>query len=432
MLVAALVAFGLSPRSTSATALLTADVRADADWILSSQLADGSIANYSDKLAVWPYLSNFAALGLVRATAVTGDKKYLNATWRWLEWYQAHQDARGFVTDYHVVNGQLVSTGFMDSTDSYAGTFLLAVREAYRQRGEIAKVKGLAAGITRAVAAIEATQQSDGLTWAKPSWRVKYLMDQAETYSGLVAASELARLIGNRSLADRATDNAKRMKAGVDALWNPATTAYNWAVHENGVRLPNRWSVLYSDSLQQAWAVAFGMVDPSRAAALAQLFTVSQPNWAKPLDVALFDSGTQTVGYWPMAGLGLRLAGNPAGALGTATIRAGSMTTGRAWPFTTGNAGQLILLESSGWTPPTLPTTTTTTSKPTTTTAKPTTTTAKPTTTTARPTTTMAPSTTTTSTAPPTSPTTAPAGSGAVRALGVDPTYLRSPLLEER
>ena len=78
----------------------------DADWILKSQLPDGAIANYVDRQAVWPYLSNFAAMGLARATGVTGDRKYLNAAWSWLAWYQAHQDAQGFVTDYTVVNGQ--------------------------------------------------------------------------------------------------------------------------------------------------------------------------------------------------------------------------------------------------------------------------------------------------------------------------------------
>jgi len=45
---------------------------------------------------------------------------------------------------------------------------------------------------------------ADGLTWAKPSWHVKYLMDQAEVYAGLVAAidAELATET-NRSSAAR-------------------------------------------------------------------------------------------------------------------------------------------------------------------------------------------------------------------------------------
>ncbi|MBV8981404.1 MAG: hypothetical protein JO086_10930, partial [Acidimicrobiia bacterium] len=108
------------------------NVAADADWIMSARLTDGAIANYVDRQAVWPYLSNFAAMGLAKATTVTGNSSYVTAAWSWLSWYQAHMGTQGFVTDYTMQNGVLMSTGDMDSTDSYAGTFLLAVREAYR------------------------------------------------------------------------------------------------------------------------------------------------------------------------------------------------------------------------------------------------------------------------------------------------------------
>ena len=418
-LVAIFVAWTLSSATPSASGAGVADVRADADWILKSQLPDGAIANYVDRQAVWPYLSNFAAMGLARATGVTGDRKYLNAAWWWLGWYQAHQDAQGFVTDYAIVNGKTVTTGSMDSTDSYAGTFLLAVREAYRQRSEIEYVRALGTGIARAVTAIEATQQPDGLTWAKPAWRVKYLMDQAETYAGLLAAAELSRAVGNTTLANRATADAVRMRQGVANLWNATTASYDWALHDSGAHVVTRWSVLYSDSLQQAWAVAFGMVDAPRAGTLAGSFNAMQPNWAKPLATAIFDGGTQNVGYWPVAGLSLTLVGNAAGALGATTIRTAALSSGRAWPFTTASAGQLILLSTSGWTPPTAPTTTTTTA-PTTTTSKPTTTTtSKPTTTT---TTKPATPTTTTTAAPSTPPTTTLGATGQVGALAITMT----------
>src|SRR6476469_6000257 len=136
------------------TLTLTSDVAADADWIMSARFADGAIANYVDKQAVWPYLSNFAAMGLAKATTITKNKNYVAAAWTWLSWYQAHMDATGFVTDYRLSNGVLTSTNDMDSTDSYAATFLLAVREAYRASNDLTKVKGLATGISQAIKAI--------------------------------------------------------------------------------------------------------------------------------------------------------------------------------------------------------------------------------------------------------------------------------------
>ena len=402
----ALLATGV-PNAASVTA---ADIRAEADWIMSARFPDGAIAHYPDKQAVWPYLANFAAMGLSRATEVTGDRKYVEAAWQWLAWYQAHMDAEGFVTDYSVQNGVLVSTGFMDSTDAYAGTFLSALLAAYAARPDTRRLRTFLPGIEGAVRAIEATQDGDGLTWAKPTWKAKYLMDQAETYDGLLAAEILAKYLKKTTLARRAGTDAAKMRAGVATLWNTAVGAYDWAKHEDGRTTANRWNYLYSDSLQQAWAAAYNLVPSDRVGPLVAKFNLSQPHWASPLATALFDSGTtQTVGYWPVAGWGFRIAGDPVRASAAAeSIRTGAATANRAWPYTTGNAGQLLLLQSyfvPNWLAPSR--LTTTTAKATTTTAKATTTTTKNTTTTTSPptTTTTAKPTTTTTTRPTTTTT---------------------------
>jgi hypothetical protein len=189
----------------------------------------------------------------------------------------------------------MVSTGDMDSTDAYAGTFLLAARAALRVSGDRARLATLRAGIGGAVRAIEATQDRDGLTWAKPTWRVKYLMDQAETYAGLRAASELARALGDEALAVRTTDDAERLRAGVAGLWNPATGAYDWARHDGDARQRTNWTLLYPDALQQMWAVAFGLVDQRRGAWLVARFDAAQPRWDRPLATALYHKGRQVV-----------------------------------------------------------------------------------------------------------------------------------------
>ncbi len=340
-----LVATTLPARAQTLT--LTSDVSSDADWIMSARLPDGAIANYVDRQAVWPYLSNFAAMGLAKATTVTRNNAYVAAAWTWLSWYQAHMDATGFVTDYRMSNGVLTSTNDMDSTDAYAGTFLLAAREAYRATSDLTTLKTLTTGISKAVQAIEATQDTDGLTWAKPSWHVKYLMDQAETFAGLLAAVDLANLLKNSTLANRAQSDANRMKTGVANIWNTTTLAFDWAVHDTGARTATDWTLLYSDALQQAWAVAFGIVDSTRASSLITKFTTSQPNWQYPNKTALFSGGSQgTVGYWPVAGFGLNALKSSSAGAAAVNIRAGALANNRAWPFTTGNAGQLILFES--------------------------------------------------------------------------------------
>jgi hypothetical protein len=325
-----------------------AAARRDARWILRAQLPDGAIATHLDRAVIWPYLANYAAIGLVEATRQTGERRYLDAAWRWLAWYQAHQDRQGFVTDYRRSGAATVSTGDMDSTDAYAGTFLLAARAALLASGDQARLATLRAGIRGAVRAIEATQDRDGLTWAKPSWRVKYLMDQAEAYGGLRAAGELGRALGDQDLAVRAAGDAKRLRAGVAALWNPATGAYDWAEHGDGARQRTNWAVLYPDALQQAWAVAFGLTDPGRGALLVARFDAAQPHWDRPTATARYQGGRRRVGYWtPVGWAHARVGERRRTRLAAARIRGAAEAAGRRWPFTPSDAAQLVMLQAS-------------------------------------------------------------------------------------
>ncbi|HWF52071.1 MAG TPA: hypothetical protein VG294_15630 [Solirubrobacteraceae bacterium] len=320
-------------------------MRTDAEWILSAQLPDGAITTGSGRTAIWPYLGNYAAMGLARAAQLTGTTAYADAAWKWLAWYQAHQDASGFVTDYTVGGDGEVSTGAMDSTDAYAGTFLIAARAAWLATHDRGALRTLGAGIAAAVKAIEATQTSDGLTWAKPGFHIKYLLDQAEAYAGLRAAATLAGATGAGALSQRAMLDAARMRNGVAGLWNPAVGAYSWARGENGAATPAQWSVLYPDAVAQAWSVAFGLARGARAARLMRHFAAAQPQWDEPTARGRFRPAPQRVGYWPVVGWAFAAVGN--GGLGTAAsakIEAAAEKVGRDWPFTTADAGELILL----------------------------------------------------------------------------------------
>ncbi len=310
----------------------------DADWLLQGELPDGAIAWYVDRQHISPYLANYAAIGLAEAAKQTGDSAYSAAAWSWLDWYAAHEDANGFVTDYNVdASGVETSTGDEDSTDAYAGTFLSAVRAAYVVDPNAERLAALHGGIVGAVDAIEATQDTDGLTWAKPAWHVKYLMDQSETYAGLRSASDLAAALGDRALANSASLDATQMSHGIAGLWNPSTGSYDWARHDDGAQQPTDWNVLYPDAMEQAWVAGTTAVPRSRATALIDAVRTDHPEWSSP-DVA---------GYWPVAGWALLRTGQRTAAASAAeTIRAGMLAAGRSWPFTTGVAGQLIVLES--------------------------------------------------------------------------------------
>ena len=346
--IAAPAASAAAATGIRASSVVQSNIADDADWLLQGQLPDGAIAWYIDKGHISPYLGNYAAIGLAEARKQTGVTAYSDAAWAWLSWYAAHQDANGFVTDYDVdATGVETSTGDEDSTDAYAGTFLSAVRAAYTVDPSISQLRALQTSISAAVGAIEATQDVDGLTWAKPTWHVKYLMDETEAYNGLLSAADLARALGDSTLRNRASADASKLKTGIASLWDAPTGAYDWAKNDGGGLNSTDWNVLYSDSLEQAWVAGSNAVSSTRARSLLNTFAAAQPDWNSPNAVADMSGSTGTVGYWPVAGWALLHVGRASEAASAAdSIRSAAIGNGRAWPFTTGNAGQLIVLES--------------------------------------------------------------------------------------
>jgi len=172
-------------------------------------------------------------------------------------------------------------------------------------------------------------------------------MDQAETFAGLAAAVDLAEALGDPPTVARARRGLERMRSGVEMLWNPAAGSYDWALHANGFRETTKWPVLYPDALQQVWTVAFGLSRGDRARRIMERFGREQPNWSQPATTARFGPGPDRTGYWAPAGWAfLQTGASPQGRSAAASIRAASLATGRLWPFTSGDAGQLILLES--------------------------------------------------------------------------------------
>lgn len=328
-------------------------IRDDAGWIRQAQLPDGAIEPVPGFGRILPYVASYAALGLARAASYLHDRADADAAWRWLTWYQAHQDAAGFVTDYEVAGGTETSTQTYDSTDAYAGMFLAAAGSAWQADPDQSRLKSLARGITRAVAAIEATQTADGLTWATPGYHTKLLMDNAEAYGGLRSAVTLATALGESALATRAATDARRIAAGVASLWNPRSGGFDWARGAGRTSSAPSWTVLYPDAMENVWAIAYGLATPAQAASILSHLGRTQPWWTDPDQSASIGTGSdvsqQPVGYWPVGGWALILTGQKSQALSAAAIiGTGAAAQQRTWPFTTADAGELIALQS-GW-----------------------------------------------------------------------------------
>jgi hypothetical protein len=328
-----------------------ADVSYDAKFIQFLQRPDGSILSSPNGQWIEPYLADYATWGLARAAAVTHDPSFETSAWKWLSWYAAHQDANGYVEDYIRNGTDFVPSGTMDSTDGTSGTYLSALwATATESKGQLAHLRHLWPAAKLAVSAIESTFDSDGLTWALSTYHVKYLMDNVEALGGMDAAYAMAQLMHDPMEAFRVKADALRLQTGIDSLWDPATGAYDWALHENGDRVPCDWTVLYPDTVEQGWAVAYGAVPADRAAALMNHVESAEPQWDQPTATANYYDGTvsqHTVDFWSIVGWGFDRVGHRAEAAeAAASIRSGAWSLNRQLPFTDGFQGQLIRLET--------------------------------------------------------------------------------------
>jgi hypothetical protein len=348
---------GVLPLGTGASAGAATAPRSPAQLILDAQLPDGAITQWIDRTRIDPYLANYAAMGLADASAVSGDGRYVRAGWRWLSWYRDRMDAGGYVTDYTVGPGPSfteTSTGDMDSTDGYAGTFLLALRRTFEVSGGTKRLAAFADAVHKAVRAIRSTQQANGLTWATPGYHAALLMDQAEAYAGLRAAAGLEAALGARSLEARADAAADAVRRGVAGMWQADTAAFAVARFGDGALDPAGWNTYYPDAAGQAWAVAVGnglspgapLIGRSRARSLMVTFRSRWPQWTRPDARVAFDGGSHPVEYWPLVGRALAAVGaSTAGRRGAEAIVSSAKARDWQWPFSVGAAGEVLIVD---------------------------------------------------------------------------------------
>lgn len=258
----------------------------DAEWLLGCAAADGVIAEEPGATNVFPYMSNYAAIGLTRAYEVTGNPNYIAPVWAWLGWYRDHMDpTTGYVNDYVGPSGARVDQNNKDSTDAYAGTYLVALYLAYSvdPAGDT-KLIPFYDSIPLAMTAIESTQQSDGLTYALPTYDVKYLEDNIETLVGARAAALLAAVAAVSTampdLLARCNTTANAMAKGIGYMWNNDASSWDYAIHSSHAFANNNWS---DDNAQrqQIWATAWNAIASKvQGQAIMAAYAVASPDWA--------------------------------------------------------------------------------------------------------------------------------------------------------
>lgn len=223
------------------------------DVICSAQLPDGAfrLSPTGDAARIVPYFSNLAALALLSGDST--DPADVHRVRRWIDWYTAHMEADGTIYDFVGTVADHPRTNDRDSTDSYAATFLQVI-DAYANRAAPAERAAFIDPARKALAAIELTiDPVDGLTWAKPDYKAKYLMDNLEVCLGLAAAGRFFTAAHCPDDVARARRLSDHNRAGLAGFWRPDQHCYAWA--KTAV-----WHVsfekAYPDGLINAFAIA--------------------------------------------------------------------------------------------------------------------------------------------------------------------------------
>lgn len=224
------------------------------------QLPDGAFAQVKpgdrSHAPVWiaPYFANYAALALLAGSTHMKSPDDLNRVVRWLEWCAKNQHSDGYWNDFEGTVASYKSNAKVDAWDSSAALFLLVAGRCHRAGYPI--TPAIIAAAQKAFACIERVTDTDGLTWAKPDYTIKFLMDNVEVRAGLREASEFFAEKGLLAEAKKAGAQADRIALKLPDFWRPADQRFAFALHPNGA-FESGLDKPYPHGLAQLFGIAF-------------------------------------------------------------------------------------------------------------------------------------------------------------------------------
>jgi hypothetical protein len=236
-------------------------------YLLSCMLPSGTFRLGPKRNQINPYFTNLALVSLVRL-------KEWELVQRHVDWYLHHINENGYINDFELQETVEVDTGKADSEDSYHATLFSLIAEMIRATGEVDWIAPRQAELAYLLQAIARLQQKDGLTWAKHSYRVKYLMDNCEVAKGFQDASYLFTMFGDDSLSQEASRRAQACLSGIQSMYSRLRQSYAMYDHH----YPG-WRKWYPDVTSQAFPIVYGFASPDKAELLYQKIIASFPRF---------------------------------------------------------------------------------------------------------------------------------------------------------
>ena len=324
---------------TAASLAYQSNFNAVSSWLGKGSAPSGALL-YSPNL-IDPYFSNIAAIGM------TKDPNRMPQVVAWINWYITHLNwpdkwgLYGTTYNWNVSSsGTETPANDADSTDSYAATFLSLVWNAWQSGNAQARtlISGLSYQLDVIGGVLTSTQQSDGLTWAKPDYQIKYLMDNCEAYRGLRDLAALFQnAFGDSAKAAYYNNAANAMQNGILSMWKNGT----WGVYRDnlGQDAAANMGTWYADATAQLFPVLMGVLgsSDSRSQQSYAAFNAAWPGWPA------LSYNNQDSFPWCLVGTGAAAMGdNSRLATYLDSLRTKYVNTGFPWPFYNAEGGWFI------------------------------------------------------------------------------------------
>lgn len=249
---------------------------AEANWLWSQQLSNGAFAFYNSdngKVYINPYFSEIVAIALINHDSSPEAKTKME---HYFDWHFSHINTAetdynglaGTIYDYNVMveNGVVVSEtskGSYDSTDSYSALFIKALADYEKTYGDKEYLLAHESQIKDITNVMFATM-SGGYTYAKPDYKIMYLMDNAEVYAGLKAAEYIySNVIDDAEMYEKVSNALAFYDEHFNEHWwkgdhyatvlNPDYSEYT------GYEFS--WDAFYPCATAQMFPILYGIID---------------------------------------------------------------------------------------------------------------------------------------------------------------------------
>jgi hypothetical protein len=319
----------------------------------------------------WHHIAAYEGnLGLIGALRV--DPSLRTEAADWLRWQVRHLPLRG--PDQGVLHDRWVLADGtqetmcppdiaashchqIDATDSTIASLFLMAKAYLDNGGDAALLREPAVrlALERAATTLARLQQANGLSWAKRSHPVAYLMDAVEVAAGWRAlASVQERVWAQPQAAQTSRARAQQTSSGVEQqLWDAGAGLWRVSL-EAASPQTTRW---YPDTVAQAWPLLWSSAgQPAGYTASRNAWPRAAAQW-RTNDHAWQARNVDPAGFWwPAAAVAAHCVGDTAAAVDwVARARAAWLQPQApfAWPFQVSDLLWLLWLAEPG--PPQAP-----------------------------------------------------------------------------